>query len=303
VSVVIIHNPSAGYHQPAWRDPVTRILSALGPVEFVVPESPEATTAAAREAESRGVRLIVAAGGDGTLHRVVNGLQSIHSHVGILPVGTGNDLAGHLGVAASVEKAANGLLTGTYRDIDVIRFNGRRVCTSGLFCAIAEAAHIANRLKARRPWLRSFAYQLAAVRVIAGRGGDPMAGVLVANIPRLGGHLRLPSGSLIDDGVCEVATLRGGRIRLTRTLLALSLDRPVRTGELTWARVSETTLRFESDVMAFGDGEDLGSGRVFQVSVESAAVRMRCPRAFASEGTFALQADSVNVMAISSATE
>ena len=275
MSVLIIHNPTAGYHQPAWREPVTRILSALGPVEFVAPDSAEGTTAAAREAEARGVPLIVAAGGDGTVHRVVNGLQSRTSHVGILPVGTGNDLASYLGVPASPEAAVRDMLGGGYRDIDVVRFNGRRVFTAGIFCAIAESAYLANRMKARWPWLGSLSYRLGALRVIATRGGDPIAGVFVANLPQLGGNLRLPSGSLIDDGLFEVATLGGGRIRLTRTLLALSLGRRLKDGELTWERLRQTTLEFPADVMAYGDGEDLGTGRVFQIMAEPAAVRVR----------------------------
>jgi len=288
-AVLIIANPTAGYHQPAWREPVTRILSALGSVEYVVADSAAGTTAAARAAEERGVRLIVAAGGDGTVHRVVNGLRSVNSHLGILPVGTGNDLAFHLHIPANPEASARAMLAETYCDIDVIRVNGRRVFTAGIFCAIAEAAYLANRMKARRPWLGSMVYRLAAAQVIATRGGDPVAGVFVANLPRLGGNLRLPSGSLVDDGLCEVATLHGGRVRLTRTLLALSLDRKLREGELVWQRVTETTLEFEREVMAYGDGEDLGTGRVFRIVVEPAAVRVRCPRTFAVEGNLVIE--------------
>jgi hypothetical protein len=288
MSVLIIANPTAGYHQPAWREPVVRILSALGKVDVVTAESPEGTTAAARDAESRGVKLVVAAGGDGTVHRVINGLTSVNTHLGILPVGTGNDLAFFLGVPKSPDEAARSMVSETFRDIDLIRINGRRVFTSGIFCAIAEAADIANRMKSRYPWLGSLSYRLAAAQVIATRGGAPVAGVFVANMPRLGGDLRLPSGSVVDDGLCEVATLRGGRVRLTRTLLSLSLDRPLPPGELVWERVSETTLTFEDDVMAFGDGEDLGAGRVFRVGMEPAAVRIRCPRPVAAEGTFVL---------------
>jgi len=297
-AVLIIANPTAGYHQPAWRDPVVRILSELGPVDVVTADTPEGTTALARAAEDRGVPLVVAAGGDGTVHRVVNGLRSVDTHLGILPVGTGNDLAFHLGVPPAPEDAARAMLPDTFRDIDVIRFNGRRVFTSGIFCAIAEAAYLANRMKARRPWLGSLVYRLAAAQIIATRGGEAVAGVFVTNMPRLGGNLRLPSGSVIDDGLCEVATLRGGRIRLTRTLLALQLDRPLRHGELTWQRLSETMLEFESEVMAFGDGEDLGAGRVFHAIVEPAAVRVRCPRIVLAEGTFALAEDEAALRSV-----
>lgn len=278
-AVLVIHNPLAGYHQPAWREPVRRILSALGPVEFAVPDSPEGTTAAAREGEARGISLIVAAGGDGTVHRVVNGVRGTRTHIGILPVGTGNDLAGHLGISSDPEAAARGMLHGTSADIDVILINGRRVFTSGVFCAIAESAYRANRMKVRMPWIGSLSYRIAAAQVIALRGGDAVAGVFVANLARLGGNLRLPSGSVPDDGLCEVATLRGGsRVRLTRTLLALSMGQTLPDGELAWERLRETTLEFPSDVMAYGDGEDLGTGRTYQVVMEPAAIRVRCAR-------------------------
>lgn len=161
----------------------------------------------------------------------------------------------------------------------MIRVNGRRVLTVAVFRAIADAAHLANRIRARMPWIGSQAYRVAAARMILARGRDPVAGVFVANVPRLGGDLRLPSGSVPDDGVCEVAELRGGsRIGLTRVLVALSLGRPLPEGVLTWSRCHATTLTFDETVAASGDGEDLGGARHFRMDVEPGALRMVVPR-------------------------
>jgi diacylglycerol kinase (ATP) len=304
VSVLILWNPKAGYHQPDCRDAVMRVLEPLGPVTCVVPGSPEATTAAARDAEARGVELIVAAGGDGTVHRVVNGLTSVATHVGLLPLGTANDLAAHLGVPRSPVAAARAMLSGVTLDIDAIRINHTRVLTVGGFAIVAEAALLADAMKRQRPWLGTLVYKLAAARVIAARGTDPIAGSFVANQSTLGGHMRLPCESACDDGVCEVVTLAGGsRVRLARTLLAMTLGAPMPKDAVRWMSVARTTIEFDRDVPVFGDGEDLGAGRLFQISVESAAVRVRVARAAASEGTFAVQTGKVNVMAISSATE
>lgn len=304
MSVLIIRNPQAGYHQPNWYEPVMRVLEPLGPVSCVVPASPEGTTEAARDAEARGVRLIVVAGGDGTVHRVVNGLTSVDTHVGLLPLGTANDLAEHLGVPRSPIAAARAMLSGVTIDIDAIRINRSRVLTVGGFAVVAEAALLADAMKRRRPWLGTMVYKLAAARVIAARGDDPVAGSFIANQATLGGHMRLPCASASDDGVCEVVTLAGGsRVRLARTLLAMTLGVPLPKDALRWISVARTTIEFDRDVPVFGDGEDLGVGRVFQISVESAAVRVRVARAAASEGTFAVQTGKVNVMAISSAAE
>ncbi len=303
-AVLIIANPSAGYRRPAWRTPVTEVLSSLGPVEFVTPGSAAETTAAARDAEQRGVPLIVAAGGDGTVHRVVNGLSSTSSHLGVLPVGTANDLSMFLGQSRSPVEVARAMLSGVFQDIDAIRINRVRVMTVGGFAVVAEAALEGDRLKRRWPWMGALAYTAAAVHVIAARGGDPVAGSLVANQATFGRHLRLPCDSVNNDGVCEVATFAGGRRwRLVRALMAMSFRVPMPTDAVACTTVSRTTLMFDNEVAAFGDGEDLGRGREFQIWVEASAVRVRCARAAASEGMLAVQAASVNVMAISSATE
>jgi diacylglycerol kinase family enzyme len=131
-----------------------------------------------------------------------------------------------------------------------------------------------------------------------------MPGSLVVNQPTCGGHLRLPFESRNNDGVCEVATLSGGsRVRLARGWLAMATGAPVPTSVLAWVSVSRTTLEFDRDVPVVGDGEDLGRGREFQISVEHAAVRIRCARAAAGEALPALDPERVSVMAISSAAE
>lgn len=271
--VLLILNPAAGRHTTWWREAVARELAALGPVDAVVADSPEGTTSLARDAEARGVPLVVAAGGDGTVHRVVNGLTGTGTALGIIPVGTGNDLAVELGMPKDPVAAARAIVGGRPRDLDLLVINGRRVFTSGIFGAIAESALRANRMKTRWPWLGSLAYQLGALQVIALRGGEPQAGVFAANMTRLGGGIQLPSDGAIDDGICEVSRLAGGgRIRLTRTLLALSAGRtpPV---PLTWQRVREITLTFDTDVLAYGDGEDLGTARAFEICVAPRALR------------------------------
>lgn len=277
-AVLVIVNPASGRGDLSWRESTIRALSALGRVELVIPSSADATTHCARDACVRGIPLVVAAGGDGTVNRVVGGMQARATRVAILPVGAGNDLAGALGIPLDVTDAAASIVRGATRDLDVLRVNGRRVLTVAVFCAIADAAHLANTLKGRWPSIGSLAYKLAAARMIVTRGGEPVAGVIAANVPRLGGDLRLPSGSIPDDGTCEIATLRGGnRARLARVLLALAADRPLPAGALEWTTFRETTLTFEAAVSASGDGEDLGTACQFRLEVEAAAVRVVVP--------------------------
>ena len=72
MKIAVIVNPTAGFKHTPWHEPVRKKVSELGEVEFFTPESPQGTTAAARDAAARGFGLIIAAGGDGTVHRVVS---------------------------------------------------------------------------------------------------------------------------------------------------------------------------------------------------------------------------------------
>lgn len=76
----------------------------------------------AHEAASNGVRFVIACGGDGTLHEVVNGIATVPDVVlGVLPCGRGNDFAAAIGVPLNPEMAIENLLSGTAIHVDLGR--------------------------------------------------------------------------------------------------------------------------------------------------------------------------------------
>lgn len=111
--VLIIFNPIAGAGR---RRRLGRALAWLQArdVGHDVAETraPGDAESLARDATRRGVRVVVAAGGDGTIAEVAAGLAGGASRLGILPLGTANVLAWELGVPAAPERAAEVLATG-----------------------------------------------------------------------------------------------------------------------------------------------------------------------------------------------
>jgi diacylglycerol kinase (ATP) len=276
VKVCVIANGSAGFNRTPWHEPVRAKLAELGDVEFLYPESPQGSTNAARDAEARGCELIIAAGGDGTVHRVANGMTRRDTELGILPVGTANDLANFVGVPQDPAEAAEAIVRGGVRAIDTVNINGVRVHTVAGFLLTADAAMRADRMKRRWPWLGTSVYKIGAAISIALYGGRAEVGALIANQPTLGGNLRLPCDSVIDDGLCEIATFAGGsRLRLARTLAAMSAGKPLPPGAMTWKSVANATIGFDRDVEWFGDGEGFGYARRFEINVEHRALKIR----------------------------
>lgn len=74
---------------------------------------------------SRGATLAIAAGGDGTVHHVIQGVVNTDATLGVLPIGTWNHFARDLGIPVDWRSALEVALTGTIRQIDCARVNDR----------------------------------------------------------------------------------------------------------------------------------------------------------------------------------
>src|SRR5439155_6380079 len=97
-------------------------------------ESGEARAIAA-DAARRGVDVVAAAGGDGTVNEVVNGLDGFDVPLGIIPLGTANDFARQVGIPADADHAMDVILQRKARRLDTASLNGRRflnVSTGGV---------------------------------------------------------------------------------------------------------------------------------------------------------------------------
>ncbi|MFH1679868.1 MAG: diacylglycerol kinase family protein [Candidatus Eisenbacteria bacterium] len=125
MGVLVLVNPRAGFRRD--RVGISRRIASLfpqGEVAVEVPESKGELRARAEEAAARGVRLVVAVGGDGTVREVAGALLDTESVLGILPLGSGNGLSRGLGIGVSQSRALRVLAEGKDRAIDVGILNG-----------------------------------------------------------------------------------------------------------------------------------------------------------------------------------
>nr|WGD90600.1 YegS/Rv2252/BmrU family lipid kinase [Bacillus subtilis] len=136
----IIYNPTSG--REIFKKHLAQVLQKFEQAGYET--STHATTCAgdathaAKEAALREFDLIIAAGGDGTINEVVNGLAPLDNRptLGVIPVGTTNDFARALGIPREdILKAADTVINGVARPIDIGQVNG----TSILSISPAEA--------------------------------------------------------------------------------------------------------------------------------------------------------------------
>ncbi|WP_424766974.1 diacylglycerol kinase [Paenibacillus sp. sgz302251] len=220
----LIYNPSAGREEMRKRLP--EILQRLeqGGIEtscHMTTGEGDATLAAA-EAAGRDYDMIIAAGGDGTLYEVINGLTEKPNRppLGILPVGTTNDFARAMGIPKNLEYAVD-LITQQYtRPIDVGKANERYFINiagggsltdltydvpSKLKTMIGQLAYYMKGLE-KMTRLRPTELTLQAAGI--GEFHDEFMMFLICNSNSVGGFERLAPGSKLDDGLLDVLLIR-----------------------------------------------------------------------------------------------
>lgn len=219
---LVILNPAAGRaHDPA------RVRAAL---ETGLPGAELRTTAApgeagrlAREAAAAGRDPLVVAGGDGLLLEVVNGLSPDPGavRIGLLPLGTGNDVARSLGIPPGLERGLGVIRAGRTLPIDLVRL---RPGPPELFVNVAVAGFagvVAARVGAAAKRSRGpVAYRLAALTALpslrryaiaAEVDGEALSleghAAVVANGRFLGGGLSLVPEARMDDGLLDLLVI------------------------------------------------------------------------------------------------
>ena len=136
-----------------------RVADALGDAQFeadVLAVVPKELTSTARAAIARGVRLVIAAGGDGTINAVAAAVAGTQAALGVLPVGTLNHFARDLGMPSDLTQAARILARGHVRQVDFGEVNGRLFlnnCSIGLYPSLVIRREEQRQRLGRGKWL------------------------------------------------------------------------------------------------------------------------------------------------------
>jgi YegS/Rv2252/BmrU family lipid kinase len=210
------------------------------PLWYEVPKSKKAPPKV-EEAVAEGADLVVVWGGDGMVQRCVDALRDPEVAVGIIPAGTANLLATHLGIPQDLEAAVAIALHGGRRTIDVGEVNGERfaVMTGAGFDArmIREVDRSLKGRLGRAAYLWTGARNLrgglvaASITVDGTRWFDDEAScVLVGNVGTVIGGLPAFPEAEIDDGVLELGVVTAdGITSWTRVLSRMALGTPQRS--------------------------------------------------------------------------
>ncbi len=269
--VALLTNPTAGKGRGRAAGEVA--LRRLRDAGFAVSDL-RATDAAhglqlAREAVADGVWALVVVGGDGMVHLGAQAVAETGVHLGIVPAGTGNDVARYLDLPRrDPATATDRVIASTPRRLDVARCGATyfvTVLAAGFDAVVNERA---NAMTWPRGQMRYNLATLAELRTfepigytleLDGRSHrlDAML-VAVGNGPSFGGGLRITEGAVLDDGLLDVVVIRPmSKPGLVRAYPKLFRGTHVHLPQYEHHRVREVTVAAPG-IVAYADGERIG---------------------------------------------
>jgi len=286
-SVTIVHNPASGGsvdvdllrsaaeqhangHRLRWS-PTTADDPGIGQ---------------ARDAVERGCDAVIACGGDGTVRAVLEGVAGSNTELGIVPLGTGNLLAGNLGLADGLD-AFPVALSAPATTLDTATVNGERFAvmagvgfdammirdaSSGVKERFGSAAYIASAARNLPAKVVSAAVTVDGRDVFEGR----TAMVLVGNCGRVTGGLEVFPDADPADGRLDLAVLSAERARDWATVLwRLVRGKPQPSELVTRHRGEVIEVHLDEPVAYELDGEDREPATELRFEIDAATLQVR----------------------------
>ena len=240
----------------------------------------------ARAAVRAGTNFVIAAGGDGTLNAVINGMarprRSRNIRVGLVPLGTGNDFARSLGLPASIDDNIEILRAGRTTAIDLVRANGKRVryfinISAGGFSGFVDKQLTPEIKRAWGPlaYLRGAAAAWRKLRSFVTtlildddeQLGLELYNVVVANGRFVAGGLPIAPKAKPNDGLLDVILIPNRPAAQLAILAAqMFLGQHLDNDAIVFRRAAKVAVRSRPRMQFNVDGELVGSSPiVFQV--------------------------------------
>lgn len=270
MDVALVVNPTSGKGRgAAVRSAVEERLRGGGMhVRTIVGRDADHARDLTHAAVAEGIDAIVALGGDGMVHLVLQAVAGTDTPLGIVPAGTGNDLAASLGLPTDPIAATDTILAGSRRRIDAVRVGERWfgcVLGAGFDSVVNERANTLRWPKGTARYNLAIALELprfAALPFVVTIDGeewrtDAML-VAVGNAQSYGAGIRITPDAVLDDGLLDVCVLTPvSKLTFIRTLPKARTGKHIEHPAVVVKRGRVVTID-SPGVVAYADGERLG---------------------------------------------
>lgn len=290
---LLIVNPTSGQGRAAReKRRLLELVSNMPHINTHLTSGPDDAREFAAQAASQDYDVMIAAGGDGTINQVVNGIGDSGIALGIIPLGTGNVLAHELGIPRNdITKALQVIGDARIRNVDLGEANGQRFL---LMAGLGLDAHVVDAVSPRfKDVFGTVAYAPAALDQLIGytptkflltfdNGSAYSAeafGVIVANCGSYAYNFKLTSEAVFDDGMLDVMVFESApaqRLRLFGHALGAVFGQRIHDPNVTYFKTKSVRVESDPPVKMQLDGDVCGESGA-DIRILPGALRLIAP--------------------------
>lgn len=293
----LIANPGSGTDADRGKllEQVARSLKEQGiKVDVAIAKPKEKTIPIARKAVKDGYKVIIAMGGDDTIEAIIRGIAGAKVRLGMIPVGTANNLAKGLGIPEDVQQACELIASGKTRKLDMgqVRVGkGKKMpffelVMTGIGAAIyPDALHVSKGKG-------GFASVKGAINTVLKQESHPEVTLkingqssvtvetmlaIVSNVPLIGPNMLVDPNASSEDGLLDVSIYPNfSKAELlaysTKVMNKINTD----DGKIQRYRAKKLTIKTKPKLKSMADGVMLGKGKV-KIKVLPGSLRVFAP--------------------------
>lgn len=291
---LIILNPHAGGGRAGrlWSEIEPLLWKELGELLIAVTEHPEDVAEHLDKAHAAGITRVVAIGGDGTNHAIINAIQQLDEPrmtFAQLPIGTGQDFARTVGIPTNPREAVQWIAHAEPQPIDLgLLQHDEEVCH---FINIASAGiggevdRRVNAVRKRRPWtfklatiqsFLSYRPRHMRVRLDGDLWYDDKAWIVVVANGRVFGHgMVVAPHAKIDDGLFDVILVENApRFQAIVALNTVYSGKHLLRDDVHYRRAREVTIESHDGTLGLDLDGEYAVGQNLRFTVKSGALQM-----------------------------
>lgn len=240
----------------------------------------------ASDAASRGVDIVMVAGGDGTVNEVASALMHTETSLGIIPCGSGNGLARTLGISMDFDKAIDTVARNRPHAIDCGIADGKPFfCTFGVGFDAAVTEKFSNaKRRGKMQYVRSalleylnFSPDHYALEIDGEIYTEEALQIAVCNASQYGNNAYIAPKASLSDGLLDITVIRNGST-FDQAIAGIDLL----SGNLTKNRIIDSFKAHNVKIIRMKegpaqiDGEPLTLGRKISIHCEEACLKVLC---------------------------
>ena len=292
--VKLIANPGSGDASDRGKllEEVVLTLKGLGlKVDVAIAKPKEKTIPIAQKAIKQGYKSIIAMGGDDTIEAVIRGIAGSKVRLGMIPVGTANNLAKSLGIPEDVKAACALIASGKFRKLDLglARIKGKKIpffelVMVGIGAAIyPEALRVSKgRLSKIKRLVEKTLQQKSTPKMTIKMDGessirlDSMLGI-VSNVPLIGPNMLVDPDASLEDGLFDILIFPNmNKAQLIEYFAKTTNENSPEDGKIQRYRARKMQIKSKPKLEVMADGVMLGKGKV-KIKVLPGALRVYAP--------------------------